>query len=309
VALSSPRFRGDERLQKAANNSPVMKKGEAGHAVRLLQQALMDLNYPLPKSNAKHGSPDGIYGGETRAQVRAFQKKHHLSVDGKTGKQTLGKLDLLLPFPAKLLPPLPDPAGPGGGNGSLSPAEQADLILTKDVLNAIAGPYTTYINFTLGGAFIHGSFLHKVGAAIHDERILVIYDPGISNLAEYRHWTDSLHVRFPRANTWRKRSIVIHEAVHAQMDMKSTPRPMHVSEGAAFVAQCIYYRKATGERLTAKPGTVADQVLEQADKLGQIYMPGKLPDKAEVDELYRLIKKLPGDYERLTMIQYDGLLT
>src|SRR5262245_45887049 len=110
MALRSPRFAKNERLQKAANNSPPLRAGETGEAVRLLQQALIDLGSPMPISVQRFGSPDGIYGDETATRVREFQRKNRLSVDGIAGHDTLGKLDALLPNPAPPLPPLP--AGP-----------------------------------------------------------------------------------------------------------------------------------------------------------------------------------------------------
>src|SRR5271166_2607609 len=107
MALRSPRFAKDERLQRAANNNPPLRAGEIGEAVRLLQQALIDLGFPMPISVRRFGSPDGIYGNETTTRVREFQRKNGLSVDGIAGRDTLAKLDALLPNPAPPLPPLP----------------------------------------------------------------------------------------------------------------------------------------------------------------------------------------------------------
>jgi hypothetical protein len=108
MPLTSPRFRNNQRLQRAAENAPALKPPEHGQAVRLLQQALIDLGIPLPKSTAKYGSPDGIYGNETEGAVRGFQYTRHLpAVDGHAGHDTLYELDKLLPMPAEPLPPLP----------------------------------------------------------------------------------------------------------------------------------------------------------------------------------------------------------
>jgi peptidoglycan hydrolase-like protein with peptidoglycan-binding domain len=107
VALRSPRFVSNERLRRAAENSPVVAKGETGESVRILQQALIDLGFPLPISTRKYGSPDGVFGDETKGAVRDFQKKFSLSVDGTVGRQTMAKLDELLPGAGAVLPPLP----------------------------------------------------------------------------------------------------------------------------------------------------------------------------------------------------------
>jgi hypothetical protein len=84
-----------------------MRCGEIDEAVRILQQALIDLGFPMPISVRRTGSPDGIYGSETVATVRAFQRKHTLSPDGVVGHDTLAQLDSLFPEPAPPLPPQP----------------------------------------------------------------------------------------------------------------------------------------------------------------------------------------------------------
>lgn len=107
MALKSPRFVSSQRLQRASENNRPISRGEHGEAVRILQKALLDTGLPMPISTRKYGSPDGIYEGETVATVREFQAKHKLVVDGVTGRQTLMKLDQLLPTAGTPLPPLP----------------------------------------------------------------------------------------------------------------------------------------------------------------------------------------------------------
>lgn len=109
MALKSPRFTSNTRLQQASENKPSLRAVESGEGVRLLQQALIDLGFPMPRSTRKFGSPDGIFGEETAARVREFQGKHGLSIDGVAGRQTMTKLDQLLPLVAPPLPPLPGP--------------------------------------------------------------------------------------------------------------------------------------------------------------------------------------------------------
>lgn len=94
MALRAPRFAANARLQKAANNNPALAIGETSEGVRALQQAFIDLGYPMPKSTKfGWGPPDGIFGSETNAVTKQFQKQWMLTVDGVAGKQTLTKLD------------------------------------------------------------------------------------------------------------------------------------------------------------------------------------------------------------------------
>lgn len=89
-------FQGDTQLAAAAKNTPPLRKGAAGRGVEVLQQALIDLGYEMPRSVARKGRPDGIFGSETDATVRAFQRDFALHMDGKAGAGTLQTLDALM---------------------------------------------------------------------------------------------------------------------------------------------------------------------------------------------------------------------
>lgn len=94
MALTSARFAGNVRLQRASENSPVMRQGETGDAVVLIQDALIDLGYPMPLSTRNgEALPDGIFGQETKKRVAEFQRDEHLMQDGVPGRNTLHVLD------------------------------------------------------------------------------------------------------------------------------------------------------------------------------------------------------------------------
>jgi hypothetical protein len=58
MALTSPRFARNARLQAASNNSPALHKNEADHdAVRILQKALVDLGFLLPGAEERGLGP------------------------------------------------------------------------------------------------------------------------------------------------------------------------------------------------------------------------------------------------------------
>lgn len=106
--LSSARFAGDARLESANDNAPPMKKGDPNHdAVAKVQQAFIDLGFPMPVSTKKSGGPDGIFGSETWNVVWKFQGKYNLSKDGVIGRETMGKLDILFskenPMPGSIV--------------------------------------------------------------------------------------------------------------------------------------------------------------------------------------------------------------
>jgi peptidoglycan hydrolase-like protein with peptidoglycan-binding domain len=108
MSLKSTRFASNQRLQQAAVNSPPIRRGAGGQHVAIVQQAFIDLGLGMAISTKKQGKPDGIFGGETESRVWQFQAQTGLTRDGVIGRETLEKLDELLPTngpPPKPLPP------------------------------------------------------------------------------------------------------------------------------------------------------------------------------------------------------------
>lgn len=99
MALTSPRFAPLQQCRDAYNNSPPMSVGSSGQGVAAVQQGLIDLGFSMPRSTARFGVPDGIFGSETSRCVHAFQQQQKLSPDGIVGKNTMTRLDALLPLP------------------------------------------------------------------------------------------------------------------------------------------------------------------------------------------------------------------
>ncbi|MBN1643173.1 MAG: peptidoglycan-binding protein [Anaerolineae bacterium] len=98
--LKAARFAADPQLEAAFDNSPPLRWGARGDGVAKVQQALIDSGFQMPVSTRKTGSPDGIYGKETWSTVKEFQQAHKLEIDGKVGRETLGRLDAMYAGPA-----------------------------------------------------------------------------------------------------------------------------------------------------------------------------------------------------------------
>jgi hypothetical protein len=85
------------RLKEALNNAPALVLNQRHEAVKVLQQALIDLRdwrVQIPEGAT------GVYGPSTEDAVRAFQRSYGLvSRDGKAGNETLGRLDKLYAVP------------------------------------------------------------------------------------------------------------------------------------------------------------------------------------------------------------------
>ena len=73
----------------------ILARGNAGPAVRVLQQALNDCySFPDDVSNANNGKigVDGIYGPETYRAVRYVQGREGIARDGVYGPQTFSRM-------------------------------------------------------------------------------------------------------------------------------------------------------------------------------------------------------------------------
>lgn len=103
MALAFLRFATNGRLLAASENRPSLKAGERGDAVAIVQMALIDLGFAMPKStNAGRQLPDGVFGSETDAVVRSFQAQNGLTADGIVGRQTLAVLESLIVAQSRL---------------------------------------------------------------------------------------------------------------------------------------------------------------------------------------------------------------
>jgi peptidoglycan hydrolase-like protein with peptidoglycan-binding domain len=93
MPLTYPPFAASVILNEVAKKKLLLKPGSKGPAVALLQGALIDRGFKLPRSTNTKGLPDGIYGHETASAFVAFQTKNKLKIDGIAGSATVTLLD------------------------------------------------------------------------------------------------------------------------------------------------------------------------------------------------------------------------
>lgn len=94
LSLKSARFSGEATLQKVSRGELQLGRGTRGEAVKAVQQALIDIGYPMPRFGA-----DGDFGGETQKALVRFQKHHGLTPTGAVDTATLAALDRVAPAP------------------------------------------------------------------------------------------------------------------------------------------------------------------------------------------------------------------
>ncbi|MCC7308600.1 MAG: peptidoglycan-binding protein [Acidobacteria bacterium] len=95
MALQSPRFRSSRKLVQAEAGLTI-RTGASGRHVHLVQMALIDLGYPMPRSTTDpRYSPDGVFGNETRDKLIAFQNANRIPPTGAIDRATIQALDRL----------------------------------------------------------------------------------------------------------------------------------------------------------------------------------------------------------------------
>lgn len=298
--LTSPRFRS-ARFAKACNNAPTIKKGEQGEHVRLLQQAFIDLKAALPGATAAHGTPHGRFDDELLGVVLAFQLREFPGVppDGKVGKNTLTRLDALLPTAGAPLPPLP----PGA-------ASENNAILLQQVTGVLRDPHAGKVAFWFKEFYITGGGLREVADLVDCGRIGVLYDPamgaGVRGMYQPDNQGTNGRNRFvmPKlaATGWKDRSYLVHEGIHALQDVRKLPGTTAVSEAAAYIGQAMYYRLAAGAGLAVTgPGR---PIFQAADPIAVKLLAGQAVPQAEVNTLYAAIQVV---YAGVPNPDYDGI--
>ncbi|WP_174758206.1 peptidoglycan-binding domain-containing protein, partial [Alkalibacillus haloalkaliphilus] len=90
--LSSLGILGEDDGGSTGQNG-ILRHGDSGEAVKMLQQALVDNNF-YPDISAPNNGVDGIYGPNTEDAVRRYQIMNGLTVDGIAGPETLSSLGI-----------------------------------------------------------------------------------------------------------------------------------------------------------------------------------------------------------------------
>lgn len=160
---SNPRFASEPALKQASKGGAPLRKGSRGHAVRVLQQALIDAGHSLPNDRV-----DGDFDDDTEAAVKAFQAAQTppLRADGVVGRDTMSALDATHQAHASVvaLAQQHDPNARRAGTRALTPEDRAafDAAITTAPRNA-AGQAPVFEPNNK-----HGDFEQRVRARIAD---------------------------------------------------------------------------------------------------------------------------------------------
>jgi len=137
------------------------------------------------------------------------------------------------------------------------------------------------------------------------------FSVGNTGLAVYNPQNDAgssaNKIIIPRINltTWKSRSVLLHECVHAIQDVKGLTLDRVRPEAAAYLAQNIYHRLATGRHVHDSSPT-ARAIHEKADPLAQKVIASPNPTFSEAEMLAFETAIRAAGY-RTEDVNFDGL--
>lgn len=173
-----------------------------------------------------------------------------------------------------------------------------DLALRRLVVEALSSPVVNRISVTHAGHTITGRSLAAVANRVIDREIGVVVDAKVgSGEAEYDSGTDTFHLGFTSAATRTRKALIIHEAVHAALDLQTASGvSIAQSESLAYVVQCYYVREHTlnpdSERLTST-NPLKDKVYEIAWDMAATLAKRKQPESLHWSALDSAIRRHP----------------
>ncbi|HYG38766.1 MAG TPA: DUF4157 domain-containing protein [Cytophagales bacterium] len=154
----------------SSDNPAVLKKGDAGNGVDLIQKLLLNVDCSSTERNGIRSEMRlGKFGSKTKAAVKIFQAGHKdgngiaLEVDGIVGPATLSAMDIIMDVPPTKPPLAPEGTGDCFGKAVHGPGE-------SDILDPLKIPFMPAVqawelsNFDIDKHFLkteHRNFLRS----------------------------------------------------------------------------------------------------------------------------------------------------
>lgn len=235
-----------------------------------------------------------------------------LVVDGDCGPLTKGTIDLFQRLKFGWLHPdgkvdavgqtIDALNGPTWQSMKGDPLDSVRLM----IMDVLKSPHLSAVDFTLEGRRYSQSDFTAISDFVRDRKINLDWDTTKGDSAAYFHIPNRLELGFANAGTTLQKSVVVHETTHAICDKRA--RPMSVEEGEAVghIAQCLYYRKATGRHIYEITYPPTADVLRVAGNIAIDIMKGDGVKEAPLKELYEKIDKVPTTTKGAYFF-YDGI--
>lgn len=188
-----------------------------------------------------------------------------------------------------------------------------DLRLRYMVASALSRPVAARMNVHYAGRAITGSTLAAVAIRVLEGDIDVFVDSTLgAGEAEYDSGTDVLHLGFATASSKTRKGLIVHEAVHAALDIRAVSgMTIAESESLAYVVQSYYVREQTRDpaahRLT-DPNPLKDRVYELAWDMAATLSGRAQPTSIEWPALDHAVRRHP-KYDRIAgnIADFDGI--
>jgi hypothetical protein len=200
-------------------------------------------------------------------------------------------------------------------NGVRQTFASVSIDVSSQVLEVVRRSYRLGLDLRWEHLHFNVNSLHKVAHLIENGAILTLHTANPSQVlsqfrlatdeALYLHTADVLLVGSRHLHAPYPRSMILHELVHARLDMKGKPARDLTSEELALIYQFMYLRKANfqppnNDRLGAALFKVADS-----------FLAGSRPSSADVSSLHNLVRSHP-TYARQFQLSrnvraYDGI--
>lgn len=172
------------------------------------------------------------------------------------------------------------------------------LALRREAIRALAGPVVARVSVRYAGQVITGTTLAAVANRVIDGDISVVVDPALRSYeAEYDSGTDTFHLGFRRAVSTTQKALIVHEAVHAALDLRAASRlTVAESESLAYVVQCFFVREQTpdpdAERLSSED-PLKDRVYELGWAMAETLSKRVQPSSVEWLALDHAVRRHP----------------
>ncbi|MCI0639536.1 MAG: hypothetical protein L0Y72_10415 [Gemmataceae bacterium] len=178
-----------------------------------------------------------------------------------------------------------------------------DSTLKRTVLDILADPVLPGLTISFGGRqFYMGRLLARVAGRIIDDDITVQFDSALQGWAEYDHNDDRIYTGFECNPTLEQRGGVVHEAVHAGLDLRAEGTMLVVEdESLAYVTQSYFlYNKLPADwRLTGE-WAEEDQVFKLAWDIADVLFKRRQPEELLWNALDSAIRRHPKYRARAT---------
>jgi hypothetical protein len=180
-----------------------------------------------------------------------------------------------------------------------NPPTSTDDRLRLEVIRVIRG--VSGMNVAVGTDSIAGHEFDELANKIAGNEITVRHTPSLSVIGSYSSIAANgrppnlMEFRFAFPTTEEERALIVHEAVHAAMDVRKEPMTTAESEALAFVAQSLtiltQHGAAAGPLATGETGSALDdKILEIAWNIAITLDGGGEAEKKDVKDIHKAIE-------------------